>query len=268
MIRFASFACVHAQKGKAESITIAAFLVSVAAVNVISAHAGGGVDAALRHILAVPLWVLPGWSLGRALFRRGTLSSAERLAVSGGLALAVLVVLGLALNALPNGLDHASWTWSLIGVTLISTSFGLVPMNGDTTEADHERLPAFRITAALVFALALMVVGFAFARHASSVHNATERFTEFWTLPDSALGSVRYGITNYEGHNQRYTLVVMGNGRRLAVVSAKPFLLRAGESHIGTFAVAPTVPRTLIVDLYRAGASQAAPYRSTTLHLQ
>lgn len=69
----------------------------------------------LRIIIGLPLVLFfPGYTLIAALFpRKGSLSGIERLALSFGLSIAVVPLIGLALNYMPWGMSKPSlWSFS------------------------------------------------------------------------------------------------------------------------------------------------------------
>src|SRR6266496_604679 len=75
-------------------------------------------------ILSLPLvFVLPGYTLTEALFRKRLLETSHHLVLSIGLSLAIDLLGGLILNLLPIGLKGISWA-VLLG--LLTTIFSLL----------------------------------------------------------------------------------------------------------------------------------------------
>jgi hypothetical protein len=201
----------------------------------------------------------------RALFPGDTVTARERLTISGCLALAILVVLGLVLNALPDGLDAQSWRWSLIAVTLGAsvTALTVGRWRGKSTESSAYRRPAVGTVYGCVAAVVLLGGGLVLARQSALTHDQATRFTQLWTLPGARPGEVAYGVTNDQGRTQRYELRASVRGRRKVFFRSGWFNLAAGRSRTGTLTLPLTKSRMVRFDLFEPGA--AAPYRSTKL---
>jgi hypothetical protein len=240
---------------------ILAVTLLVALVNALPALPGH-----LREILSVPILVLPGWAVCRAIFPGESLQLRERLAVSGGLSIAIIVLLGLCLNALPQGFNRDAWTWSLIAVTLAASgvtvimerSSPLPPLSGV-----RRRLASSTVIGGIV-ALALMAGGLVLARQSAVTHDKKTTFTEIWMLPGSGRHGVSFGITNREGHVQRYAFTARLAGGPRPFFRSGSFNLAPGQSRKGTLSLHR--PGTVVLDLFKAGTP--APYRSTRLSVR
>lgn len=78
-----------------------------------------GVAIYLRYIFGSALVLfVPGYSLIQALYPKGELDELERLALSIGLSLALVPLVGLVLNYTPFGIRLLPIAFSLAGLTL------------------------------------------------------------------------------------------------------------------------------------------------------
>ncbi|MDD5083118.1 MAG: DUF1616 domain-containing protein [Dehalococcoidales bacterium] len=77
----------------------------------------------LRVILGLPfLFFLPGYALVAALFtRKGSIGTAERLALSFGVSVAVVPLIGLAINYTPWGIKLESALYSIALLTVVAS---------------------------------------------------------------------------------------------------------------------------------------------------
>ena len=80
-----------------------------------------------RHILGsvFVLW-LPGYSLIKALFPTKKMDNVERIALSVGMSLAVVSIVGLLLNYTPWGIGVASITLSLLALTITFSTAAVI----------------------------------------------------------------------------------------------------------------------------------------------
>src|SRR5947209_13497361 len=85
------------------------------------------------RILTLPLvLLLPGYALTSALLPRQTLGIAERLLLSLGLSLTIVILGGLVLNQTPFGLAKSSWAVLLTGITLSACIVAFIRRQGET----------------------------------------------------------------------------------------------------------------------------------------
>ena len=77
---------------------------------------------------------LPGYSLIKALFSSNELDNIERLALSVGLSLALVPLVGLLLNYTPWGIRTIPVTFSLLVLTLVFASAAVVRDYGHIRE--------------------------------------------------------------------------------------------------------------------------------------
>jgi len=247
-----------------ETVAVMAVALLAAAATAAPAHVVGH----LREILSVPILILPGWAICRAIFGEEALGLPERLAISGCITIAVLVLVGLALNALPGGLDRVSWSWSLIAVTLVASGVTLVSRRSGTPITGGSHWPGIGTWLGALIALILMVAGLALARHSAVKHDEATRFTQLWMLPGASAHVIDYGVTNSEGRPDRYALTATINGSHRALLRSGWFVLGPGKSRSGTISVPLHGSPTVILDLYKAGGPSGSPYRSTKLVLR
>lgn len=209
---------------------VLAAVVAVAVVPLVVLGVGGPV----RYLLALALvFLLPGYAISSALFPRdGELDWIRRLAVSVGLSIASVALLGLLLDATPWGLTLGSAVGSLLAMSLalavvawwrrlqvpepdrLSLTLDLRPPRWrDFGRAD--RLLALAVVLALLSGVGVVAYGFANPP-------APARFTEFYlldptggvynytlSLNTTAQGLVIVGIHNVEGARVNYTVIVL-----------------------------------------------------------
>jgi len=207
-----------------------------------------GLTGPLRVLLALPtVLLLPGYALVAALFperfrletvagpdgdeevRQG-IDALERVALSLGLSIAVVPLLGLGLNFTPWGIRLAPILAALslfIGAALVVAHRrrAATPAGERFVVALHVETPAWssmpRLEQALTVALALSVVAAAGAlAYVLSVPRPGERFTEFYILGPGGTaadypsrlgpaenGTVIVGIVNHEGAAVAYDVL-------------------------------------------------------------
>lgn len=213
-----------------------------------------GVSASpLRVLVGLPfLLFLPGYALVAALFPEagpggddksgdgGAIDGLERVALSFGLSLAVLPVVGIALHFTPWGIQLVPIlaALSLVTLALVAVAAGrrrripeserfAVPYRDWLAGARADLFaPATRTDAALNVVLAVsLVTAAAFAGYAVAVPKQSEQFTEFYVLTEDEAGepvaegypttlavgestSLVLGIENHEHEPVTYTVVV------------------------------------------------------------
>ncbi len=243
----------------------------------------------LRIVLGVPfVLLLPGYSLVAALYpRRDDLQVPERLALSSGLSIAAVILIGLALNYSPWGIrlePILAFVTLFVVLAAAAAAFrrGLLPAEEAFGLASDVRLPrwpklrpidALAGMALLAF-LASLGGGVYFV---AASGEGPEGFTEFYVLGSGGKaedypGLVKageqatavLGLVNREGRDTAYQIAVMLDGETTDDIDG--VVLGNGERWEKTVALVPT----------RAGNSQMAefllykdgggePYRS--LHL-
>ena len=251
-----------------------------------------GLPEAGRVPLGLPfLLFLPGYTLITAIFpRRGWPDAVERLALSAMVSLAVVALIGIALNYTPWGVRAES----IVGFTglfiLLSSFLGLLyrrtlpaaerpdlgPRSLAASASRNARLLAYPGAAALgvIAALAIIVL----AIPGAGQRGTSEPFTEFYLIGadgtsdgfPSALTAgeparVTFGVVNREGVEARYTVSLLVNGAPTARFG--PITLPPGQrrEQLITFSLdEPGAGQTVRLVLKRDGG--LTPYRS--LHLR
>ncbi len=208
-------------------------------------------DSPVRVVLGLPFVLFfPGYALIAALYpRRDDLDGIERLALSLGLSLAVVPLVGLALNYTPWGIRL---TPILVGLTLFIAACSLAAIRARTRLPAAERFPAdvrpvlgtlrrlpwpAMAASAAVMAI-LLVVGFRTGFLGKS--RVGEAFTEFYVLGPAGKaqgyprrvfvgekGTVILGVINQEGQTAAYTVRIRAGSEVLRTLG--PIGLQAGQ---------------------------------------
>jgi uncharacterized membrane protein len=241
-----------------------------------------------RIVLGLPFVLFfPGYILIAALYpRRSDLDGVERVALSLGLSLAVVPLIGLVLNYTPWGIRL---TPILVSLALFIAMCSAAAVRQRMRHSAAERfagdirplvqaaksLPWVSLALALGVIGVLLFAGFRFGVLGGS--RVGETFSEFYVLGPGGKAegyprrlmvgepsSVIVGVINHEGHMTRYRLEVQAGADRL--VSQGPFALADGEKREDRVAIVLRRPAKQVkieLVLFMEGAK--APYR--TLHL-
>ena len=248
----------------------------------------------LRIILGVPFIIFSlGYSLSAALFpKRETISGIERMALSLGLSIALVSLIGLVINYTPWGIN--------LGSILCSTAFFIFFMSviawvrrGRLTDEE-----SFSIRFHLVFpglnsrtsakrlsvSLSVILVLAALAAMGTLVYTIAspkvgESFTEFYVLgsdgavynhPEILLGdevNVRLGIINNENEPVDYKVEIMIDGEKIDGVG--PVTLEHEEKWEEELSFTPTkVNPAQRVDFLLYKGADTEPYRILYLYLE
>ncbi len=242
----------------------------------------------VRIVLGLPFVLFfPGYVLIAALYpRRSDLDGVECVALSLGLSLAVVPLIGLALNYTPWGIRL---TPILVSLALFIVVCSAVAVRQRLRHTATERfaedispllqaarsLPWVSVAVATGVIGVLLFTGFRFGVLGGS--RVGETFTEFYVLGPGGKAEgyprrvivgepsqVIVGVINHEGHTARYTVEVQAGADRLA--SEGPFPLADGETREDRVGIALRRPAKQVkveFALFMEGA--AGPYRS--LHL-
>lgn len=248
----------------------------------------------VRVILGLPLVLfLPGYSLIALLFpRRAELDTIERIALGFGLSIAIVPLLGLALNYTPFGIRLGPML-TVLSLVTISFAFGailrrrMIPAT-DRFEVDfgaairHFRASfsaeATKLDRILsVILLSAIVVAIAMVIYVVVTPKQGERFTELYILGPGGKasdyptklkvgegGEVRIGVVNHEYALVAYHLEVKLGGE---LIGEERLELEHNETWERPFTFTATRPGTdqkLEFFLYKAGEPEE-PYR--TVHL-
>ncbi len=249
----------------------------------------------VRIVLGLPLVLfLPGYALIALLFLRKTdLDAIERIALSFGLSIAVVPLIGLALNYTPFGIRLSPVLFSLAVVTIalalgacwrrrtvasgeafaveFRAAFSSLKESFAASETRLDRILSVLLVISILVAIGMVV-------YVIVTPKQGEKFTEFYilgpggkaddyptTLRVGEEGRVIIGIVNHEYTTVEYRLEVRLEDARLTNES---FPLRHNETWERPFAFQPAVvgeDQKLAFWLFKAGANETEPYRS--LHL-
>ncbi len=208
-------------------------------------------ESPLRIVLGLPFVLFfPGYVLIAALYpRRDDLNGVERLALSLGLSLAVVPLVGLVLNYTPWGIRL---TPILVSLAVFIAMCSVVAARQRLRLSPVERFPAdvgpvlraarslpwAGLAVAAVILGVVLFAGFRFGVLGGS--RVGEPFTEFYVLGPSGKAEgyprrllvgepsqVILGVINHEGRMARYTVQIQADGNRLA--SFDPFVLEDGD---------------------------------------
>jgi len=219
-------------------------------------------DTPLRLFLGIPFVLfLPGYACVTALApRKEAMSGIERVALSFGLSIALVTLIGLGLNYTPLGIRPVPVLLSLAGAVLVLSGVAWARRRRLAQEERFSisfslRPPAFwsgrpldralTVVLALVIVVSLGVTGYALARP-----KAGEPFTEFYILGPGgkaadypsqlavgAKGTVTAGIINQLGRPAAYTIELLINGAASGDVG--PVRLDPGQKWEGEVSFVP-----------------------------
>lgn len=245
-------------------------------------------DSPVRVAFGLPFVLFfPGYALIAALYpRRADLDGIERLALSLGLSLAVVPLIGLILNYLPWGIRLIPIVVSLSLFILACSLWAGVKRAGlpvaERFPADIRpaltavrHFPWIPIIVAVAAGGALLFAGFRFGILGGS--RVGEAFTEFYVLGPSGraegypkallpgeAAAVILGVINQEGQEVDYRIDVRGEGRVLRQIGPIRLADKAKWEEKVTFAFRQPAQRAKVEFLlFRSGIPE--PYRS--LHL-
>lgn len=147
----------------------------------------------LRYILGIPfLLFFPGYALIAALFpKRGKMSGIERVALSFGLSIAVVPLMGLVLNYTPWGIRLEPILYSVASFILIASVIAWSRRRRLGTEERFNiefqvRIPGWGVTRwdkALSITLIVTIVGaLGMLGYAIAAPKVREKFTEFYLV--------------------------------------------------------------------------------------
>jgi uncharacterized membrane protein len=249
-------------------------------------------ETPVRIVLGLPLMLfLPGYALIALLFpRKADLDSIERIALSFGLSIAVVPLIGLALNYTPFGIRLSPVLFCLSVVTIalalgaslrrrsvpageefaveFRAAFRALKESFAASETRLDRILSVILVISILVAIGMVV-------YVIVTPKQGEKFTEFYILgpggkaddyPTSLRvgeeGRVIIGIVNHEYTTVEYRLEVRLGDSRLTNES---FPLRHNESWERPFAFRPAQvgeDQKLAFWLFKAGANETEPYRS------
>lgn len=177
--------------------------------------------------------------------------AAERSVLSIGASIAIGVLVGLVLAAVPGALNADGFAIALAAVTIVAALVALArpsPSAADSPAAIRLRP---RDNVLLVVAAALAVSAFLVARDGATTQAARVQFTQAWVLPTADAGQIEVGVRSFEAEPVEYRVQILGAGnRRLRryVVALEP-----GESSVRRLGLSSTQRRgRVLLRVYRA----------------
>ena len=221
-------------------------------------------------ILALPLvFILPGYTLTEVLFHKRSLRSSDRLIFSLGLSLAIDVLSGLILNALPGGLQAPSWA---ILLAVFTTAFSLIamllrrraPLNTEQAAPRFHlklsaALPLGLAAAVLILSLLYSIIGAQQQRYPG--------FTQLWLLPASTQGqpcAVSMGVQNFEATVVTYRVRMTINEAQVTTWSPLVLAPQQEWKQVVPVSLAANGTTSVDVQLYRLDNPQSV-YRQVHL---
>jgi uncharacterized membrane protein len=171
----------------------------------------------LGVVLGLPFVLFyPGYVLTEVIMPDRARNIPERLLFSVGLSVVVVVLGGLLLNLLPDGLQSETWA-ILLGVIIIVGCAWISRRRYRALPAE-EQTSRWAVTAWQLCLGALIVLGmegsFVFTAYGAT-NQPHPGFTQLWVLPGtigSSGDTVRFGIKSMESVSMSYNLTVIENG--------------------------------------------------------
>ncbi len=216
-------------------------------------------------LLAIPLvFILPGYTLTRALFRRLKIGqpfgAVDLMVFSLGLSLVIDVVMGLLLNLVPEGLQWQSWAFSLGLVTVVFALLAYVRdkfahVQGKSAHVWHIPLKEYALLgSALVVAALALWLAIIRPPQSQSAPQSQPGFTQFWMLSSTQANNscaVLIGMHSFESAPATYRVQVMSNGTQVALWPS--IMLTTQQEWDRVLPVSPAVGGSTVVDaqLYR-----------------
>jgi uncharacterized membrane protein len=185
----------------------------------------------LRALLAIPLALYGvGYAVGSAIYPQRVIGSPERLMLSMGLSLSVLIMGGLVLHILPGRLSPSSWAILLFWVTFLAASAALLRRwQGDQVEMDRVNSFDFRERVEGIgrglrgdsSAVRILLIGMSVLLVAASLglasqpapKDAYQGYSMVWLLPNENGSQVELGIRSMEFEQQAYRVVLLAGGQ-------------------------------------------------------
>ncbi len=230
-----------------------------AAINVGWVQLPPGRPLVIGIIFGLPLvFVLPGYTLTQALFRRRSpqlISAVDHIILILGLSLAIDVLVGFLLNIFPVGLQAQSWTMSLGLVTTVFALLAIYLRRKDPAKSGRIPVPRITIYECILFGLAILVATVAVWFSVIRPSATQASFTQFWMLPSTQANTsctVLIGLQSYESTPVTYRIVVTINGTQ--VNSWSSVVLAPQEKWNQSISINPEAAASIYIEaqLYRA----------------
>lgn len=227
-------------------------------------------------ICALPLvFIVPGYALVEALFTdfpdasgavireprmrtQRPFKRPDRLFLSLGLSLAIVVINGFVLNMLPMGLERSSWAVSLAILTAV---FSLIALYRRRRSSPSAKAAAGRLRVTfydcILFALAgaIVISSVWYSVLDAQQQQQQSTFSQFWMVPSKQGNNgcaVLVGVHSFEGTTAKFEIVVTANGTE---ISTWPAITLAPQEQWDQFvSIAPRNTKSVYVEakLYRS----------------
>jgi uncharacterized membrane protein len=210
--------------------------------------------------------VVPGCMLAYALFG-SQLDGFERIALTIGLSLTILILGGLLLNLFPPGLNNTTWLAYIVIVTALATWMMIVrgSWNGIRWKPPIWHTKGLARLGILCGSLVITVGAVAFDIAGAKDQPAT-RFTQLWMVSSQTGSSIRVGISNDERSTMTYHLR-LHLGRR-TLVDWQTIHLAGAQTWARTVKMPVQFARghlPVSAALYR-GEVSSTPYRTVSVY--
>ena len=163
------------------------------------------------------VFYLPGFALSKAMFPAKSLSISERLLLSLGLSLTIVVLGGFLLNWLPGGLQTITWSIMLI-LTILGAS--LVSLVRKSTEKSINLgncndlrmiIRGASVSQVVLLGLAfLVIIGAIWVARTGAIQQKYTNFTQLWMLPNDSIApnTIRLGVNSMEQSEISFKLLL------------------------------------------------------------
>lgn len=235
-------------------------LLAAASIAVFETDVEGAVILVIAGLLLV--LVLPGYALGRALFRGRDLPGPERILISLALSAAVAVLGTPLLAATSLSLTRHTWPVLFGGVTLASCLAAWLAGGHAQVRLRGWALPRLRDVVLVGVAIAIGSAAIAVGRAPREAPEGVTGYTQLWLTPRGE--QLELGVESDELDPTSYRLTVLADGRlvrqwrRLALSTGDGWVVKLPSS-IGRSA------ETVEAFLYKAD-KPAEPYRRVRIH--
>ena len=222
-------------------------LLAIIGCSILTAPLAVFTSGAFRTVFSLAfILFFPGYSLISALFpKNGRLDGIERLSLGFGLSLAIVPLIGLALNFLPWGIKFEPILFSLLGFILVTAGTAIFRRSKlppeerfrtnlrpllDGARLDWAKRGSWDKTLTVVLSLTIVGTIGAIVYVVNHPGNS-EKFTEFYILgPEGkadnyprevVLGTtsqVIVGVVNHEGENSTYTVIISVDGQNVTML--------------------------------------------------
>jgi len=266
-------------------------LIAIIVVTLLLFLAVVSTSGALRIALSVPFVLFfPGYTMLSALFpKRGSLGGIERMALSFGLSIAIVSLIGLILNYTPGGISLYPILIFLTAFILVTSAIAwyrqmTVPLAEQFSVAVNISLPKWRQLGTLDKALSVSLVGVILVAlgslgYAVAMPKTAEKFTEFYilgvegkaenypkmvTLGESV--ELVIGIVNHEYEVTSYRIDIKTNGIESNQITIQPLANEEKWEEVVSF-VPQSSSKSQRVEFWLYKNDGAKPYFKEPLHL-